>query len=348
MRIGRGAAALAVIGLAGLALAGLALGRGEAAGGDTPASGLPQPNVAALGKVEPLSEEVRVAAGITGRLAEVRVDEGQTVAAGQVVAVVENAEHLARLHQAEANLRLKRAALTRLLDGPREAERREARAAVAEAQSVLPQTAAELERQAALVADGHASRQALERAQRDHQVARARLAEATHHRDGVDADARDDDIVAARADIDLAAARVEEAQASYQRTLVRSPVGGLVLRRVRRAGEMVSEAMDSPIVAVGDISVLRVRAEVDEADIGLLAVGQPAWVQAPAWGERRFAGHVSRIGSEVGRKAITSDRPAERVDTRVLEVLIDLDPGSPLPVGLRVDAFIVPARPGAV
>lgn len=330
-----GIAALAVF----VALGG---GSGRASPEGGAITTLPSPLVVAPGKVEPRSEEIRVAAALTGRLAEVPVEEGQRVKSGDILAIIENAEHLARVRQAEASLRLQQAALKRLINGPRAAERREAHAAIEEARAVLAQAAAELERQDALTRAGHASRQAFDRAQREYQVARARVEAAQHRRDTVDAAARTDEVEVAEAQVALAEGRLAELRAAYDRTFVRSPVDGLVLRILRRAGEMISENMETPIVAVGDDSVMRVRAEVDEADIARLRPGQLAYVTAPGYGDTRFAGRVTRIGSMMGRKAIRTEQPAERVDTRVLEVMIDLETRD-LPSGLRVDAFLTPA-----
>lgn len=332
---------------AGAAAGALALflglgGSGRATTGDAAITSLPSPMVVAPGKVEPRSEEIRVAAAITGRLAEVRVEEGQRIRAGEVLAVIDNAEHLARVRQAEASLRLQQAALQRVLNGPRAAERREVRAAVEEARAVLSQATAELDRQDALSRAGHASRQAFDRAQREYQVAKARLEAAAQRRDTVDAAARTDDVEVAEAQVALADGRLAELRAAYERTFVRSPVDGLVLRIERRVGEMVSENVETPIVSVGDDSVLRVRTEVDEADIARLRPGQPAYVTAPAYGDTRFAGRITRIGSMMGRKTIRTEQPAERVDTRVLEVMVDLETRD-LPSGLRVDAFLTPA-----
>lgn len=317
-------------------------GSGQATPGNDPIATLPSPMVVAPGKVEPRSEEIRVAAAITGRLAEVRVEEGERVRSGDVLAIIENAEHLARVRQAEASLRLQQAALKRLLNGPRGAERREVHAAVSEARAVLSQATAELERQDALTRAGHASRQAFDRAQREYQVAKARVEAAIHRRDAVDTAARSDEVEVAEAQVALAEGRLAELRAAYDRTFVRSPVDGLVLRIQRRVGEMVSENVETPIVSVGDDSVLRVRTEVDEADIARLSLGQPAYVTASGFGDTRFAGRITRIGSMMGRKTIRTEQPAERVDTRVLEVMVDLETRD-LPTGLRVDAFLTPA-----
>jgi HlyD family secretion protein len=87
-----------------------------------------------------------------------------------------------------------------------------------------------------------------------------------------------------------------------------------------------------------------VRVEVDETDVAALGLGQRAWVTADAYGTRRFSGRVVRIGETLGQKRIRTERPDERTDTRVLETLVDLEPGSSLPIGLRVDSFIAPKR----
>jgi multidrug efflux pump subunit AcrA (membrane-fusion protein) len=91
---------------------------------------------------------------------------------------------------------------------------------------------------------------------------------------------------------------------------------------------------------LGDVSRLRVRAEVDESDIAAIAVGQKAYVTADAYGAKRFAGSLVRIGSALGKKQVVSDEPADLVDRKVLEAFVDLDRGAPLRPGLRVDVFI--------
>jgi hypothetical protein len=52
---------------------------------------------------------------------------------------------------------------------------------------------------------------------------------------------------------------------------------------------------------------------------------------------RRFRGTVAQIGYQLGRKNFRSGNPDERVDTRILEVMIDLESGVDLPIGLPVD-----------
>ena len=324
-------------------LLALVLGAGAAERG-VPERELPAPAprtvIAALGRVEPVSEEIRVAAAMTGRLAEVRLDEGDPVARGEVIATLENADHLARVQAAQAGLDIAQAALERLVNGARPSERAAALAAVREAEAVLARADREYARQEGLAGRHLGSGQDLDNARSLREVARAQLERARAQREVIDSPARADERARAEAELALARARLAEAQAVYEKSFVRSPIDGVVLRRFRRAGEQVTEMGDTPILAIGDLAHLRVRAEVDEADIALLHPGQDAYVQADAYGERRFPGRVRRIGSLMGRKQLSADDPAERKDTRVLEVLIELAPGTRLPAGLRVNTFI--------
>ena len=86
------------------------------------------------------------------------------------------------------------------------------------------------------------------------------------------------------------------------------------------------------------------RLDVDEADVARLRVGEAALVTAEAYGTQRFTGHVIRVGRILGKKNVRTDEPSERVDTKILETLIELDRGQKLPLGLRVDAYVEAGR----
>jgi multidrug resistance efflux pump len=137
-----------------------------------------------------------------------------------------------------------------------------------------------------------------------------------------------------------------EAEARYEKTFIRSPIDGTVLRKHHRGGESVSNSstVPDPILTVGDRKTLRVRVDVDETDVAKIRVGQKAYVTADAFGTQKFWGHVVRVGQQLGPKNVRTDEPTEKVDTKILETLVELDPGSSLPDGLRVDAFLVPDK----
>jgi len=293
------------------------------------------------GVVEALSEEIRVSSQVGGRLQRVLVDEGDAVTSGQVLAVIENHEYRARVASAEATLRLHEADARRVHNGAREQERRDAAAAVREAEAVLAGVTADVDRRRDLFKETVISRAELDKSEEQFGVARARLDSARERLSLVEAGSREEDRTRAAADVALARAALDEARASLEKTYARAPIDGVVFRRHRKTGESVSTQFDSPIVTLADRSRVRVRVDVDETDVAKLALGQPAYVTANAFGDRRFPGRVVRVGRMLGRKNVRTDEPAERVDMKVLETLVELDDGAELPLGLRVQAFIL-------
>lgn len=311
--------------------------------GEAPAAAAaPAPAAVAAGPglVEPLSEEVRVSAQISGRLERVLVDEGDRVTAGQLLAVIDNGDYKARVASAEAELAEREAARQRVVNGARQQERDAAAATLAEARAVLDNARADRARRDNLLRERVVSRAEADEAERAERVAAARVEAAQQRLDLIEAGSRSEDKARALADVGLARARLDEARAIYEKTRIRAPIDGVVLRRHRRAGESVSTQFDSPIVTLADDRVRRVRVDVDEADVGRIAVGQAAYVTADAFGDRRFPGTVVRIGRLLGRKNVRTDEPTERVDSKILETLVELEDGRELPFGLRVQAFI--------
>jgi HlyD family secretion protein len=307
----------------------------------TPAAVAPPPRaIVAPGRVEPLSEEVEIGSEIDGRLARVNVEEGQTVHKGQVLATLVNADFTARVQLAESQIAERRADLGRLRSGARDQERREATANVDEAKAVLDQARSERDRRQFLLDKGAISRTEFESAARDFAVATARV-EAIRQRESlVHADARAEEIQGLEAEIASADARADEARAMLAKTVIVSPINGVVLRKHQRTGESVSAQAGSPILTLGDTSRLRVRVDVDETDVARIAEGQQVLIKAAAYGDRTFSGKVARIGRILGKKNVRTGDPSERVDTKVLETLVDLESGTDLPIGLRVDAYI--------
>jgi HlyD family secretion protein len=293
------------------------------------------------GVVEAISEELRVSAQFGGRLDRVLVDEGDRVKAGEVIAVIDNRDYAARVSSRQADVALQEATRRRVRNGARLQERQEAAAALAEAEAVLENATAERDRRQNLLRERVTSKAEAEDADRAERVAGARVEAARQRLDLITADAREEDSARADADVSLARAQLEEARALLEKTFIRAPIDGVVLRRHRKAGESVSTQFDSPVITMADDRVRRVRVDVDEGDVARIIVGQSAYVTADAFGDHQFAGRVVRIGQLLGRKNIRTDEPTERVDTKVLETLVELDDGRVLPLGLRVQAFIV-------
>ena len=297
--------------------------------------------IAAPGRVEAASEEVRVSSELSGRLKIVNVEEGDRVESGQILAEIENADYLARVRTAEAALLEREADLRRTVNGARGEERREALAGKVAAEAVLDNSRKEAERRRNLEAKGVISRDEADRYDRAFRVAEAQNDQASEHFAFVDAEAREEERAKAAAQVESARAQLAEARAYYEKSFLRAPIDGVILRKLRHTGESVSTQFDSPVVTMADDSSLRVRLDVDETDVSKLAVGQVVYVSAEAYGGHRFTGKVIRVGGILGKKNVRTEEPSEHVDTKILETLVQLDPGQRLPLGLRVDGYLV-------
>jgi HlyD family secretion protein len=297
--------------------------------------------IAAPGRVEAVSEEIRVSSELSGRLKRVNVDEGDRVQRGQVLAELENDDYRARVSKTEAELAQREAELRRTVNGARSQERLEAEAAMQAAKAVLENAKREAERRRGLASRQILSLDEAERYERTYQVAGAQYDQAAQHFALIDAEAREEDRARSEAFVRSARAQLAEARAYLEKSYIRAPLGGIILRKLRHAGESVSTQFDSPILTMADDSTLRVRLDVDESDVSRLQVGQPAYVTAEAYGTRKFRGHVIRVGRILGKKNIRTEEPSEHVDTKILETLVELDDGESLPLGLRVDSYVV-------
>lgn len=297
--------------------------------------------VAAPGLVEPIDEEREVGSQVIGVIRSLNVEENDEVTAGQVIAVVDNDEQVARLASAKAELALRQAELDRVVNGARAEERREARAAVAEAEANLDLARREHERKLPLAMSGAVTKSALDQATSTLNANEAHRTVMAERLAVMEAGSRAEDVAAARAQLALAEANVALSQALLDKTLIRSPITGTILRRWRVSGEAVTNVPPTPIAIVGDLRGLRVRAEVDETDVGRVSPRQRVEVAADAYPGRRFGGTVYRVSTRLGAKMVQTGRPAEKLDTKVLQVLIDLDQGAKLPIGLRVDAYFL-------
>ena len=299
--------------------------------------------VAAPGLLEPVTEELKIGSELGGRIRAVLVEEGDRVRQGQIVVTLEDDEYQARIRTAEAAVKQRESELQRLLAGARREERQIARYQAEEAQAILNNSRIELRRREELFKTGDISKEDLERAQRDYNVAAARSDQASQNQALVNAEARSDDIAKAQAAIDVAKSQLAESRTLLAKTIIRCPINAIVLRKHLKTGENVFVDSNTPILTIGDTAGMRVRVDVDEADIGKIQVGQKAYVSVQAYGDKKFWGRVVRISQILGKKNIRTEEPTERIDKKILETLIELDEASKLPPGLRVNAFIIVA-----
>lgn len=299
--------------------------------------------VAANGVIEPADRETKVASQVPGRIKAIFVKEGDVVERGAKIAELENATEKAQLAAAEGDLEEARAELTRTTRGLR---REDVDAVVADTESQKARAALSAEtlaRTEQLAKGGAATPDELDRARRQAEADARTLDAQEARRRAALAGSRSEDILVARAKVVAAAARRDQAQAQLERLTIAAPIAGEILQIKVRAGEYFTPGGD-PLAVLGDTSKLRVRMDVDERDVERIRLGAPAFATLNALPDKKVAGRVVEIGKRMGRKNVRTDDPTERIDTKILEVVIELDDKSGLVPGLRVVSYVEATR----
>lgn len=138
------------------------------------------------------------------------------------------------------------------------------------------------------------------------------------------AEVRDVDVAKAQAGVDRAIAALRQAQEDLELTNVKAPSDGQIIKINTYPGEIVDE---QGVVEFAQTSNMMVVAEVYESDIGQVKVGQTATISSETGAfEGEITGSVSQIGLKIGKQDVLSTDPAADVDSRVVEVKINLDP----------------------
>jgi RND family efflux transporter MFP subunit len=112
------------------------------------------------------------------------------------------------------------------------------------------------------------------------------------------------------AQIAVAQANLRAASVGFDQTLIRAPFTGIVLTKNANVGDILTPFSSAAgttgaVVTMADMSTLEVEADVSEASIARIAVGQPAEIQLDAYPDLRLAGSVSRIVPTVDRSKAT-------------------------------------------
>ena len=148
-------------------------------------------------------------------------------------------------------------------------------------------------------------------------------------------------LIRAKADAKLLNTQVEETKALLERLTVRAPRSGTVLQVNIRAGEYAMGGATEPLILLGDIGTLQVRADIDEVNAPLVQPNSAAVAYLKGSTERAISLKFIRIEPFiVPKRSLTGDN-TERVDTRVLQVIYGFArPDFPVYVGQQLDVFI--------
>jgi HlyD family secretion protein len=311
----------------------------------------------ASGRIE--VTEVNVSSKVTGRITTLAVDEGTDVKQGQPIAVLEGDELQAQLRQAlaaqqSAEARLAQARITLRVEpitvgsqirqaeealrsaeerlsllrtGPRLQEIEEGRANLSQAQARLEIAKLTRDRYRALLADGAISKQEVDRTDTDYDAAAGAVRAAQERLGMLEEGSRIEEIRAARADRDRAAAALEAARAAAATVDIRAqevrvaeaavretqanvkrletqvaelevfaPLDATVLTKSAEAGEVVTAG--KPIVLLGDLDHPWIKVYVPETSLGKIKLGTAARVFVDSFPQQPFQGIVTWISDQ--------------------------------------------------
>lgn len=214
--------------------------------------------VTATGTVQPTTE-VEVSSELSGTLLSVDVDYNDEVTVGQVLARLDDTKLRAQVANAEASLAAARAQLAQAEATQREAEE-------------IYETQAELQKRGVVKHSDFVTYEA----NRD----RARAA-----------------VEAAQASLTLAEANLALQRTELEKTAIRSPIAGVVLSRDVAAGQIVAASLSAPTLftLAEDLRRMQLLVDIDEADIGEIAVGNAARFTVDAYSGRSFPATITQI-----------------------------------------------------
>jgi RND family efflux transporter MFP subunit len=207
--------------------------------------------------------QASVGAKVAGRIESIPVEEGMQVRKGDVLAIIEHADLKASLLERQAAVE-------------------QAKAELADMEILAEQKARDLARERRLFAQGAGTQAALEAAETEDRVARAR-------------------VVSRQKAVELAEARVREAEEAIRNMYILAPFDGTVISKDAEVGETIMPggmglaSGRGSVATVADLSQLEVDTDVKEDSLGALRKGQPAEVVVDAVPGKRYRGELREI-----------------------------------------------------
>jgi multidrug resistance efflux pump len=271
------------------------------------------------------ARDVEVGSLVGGRVVAVHADEGDRVSKGQPLVTFETDMLDLQLSEQQARVAEARANLAKALRGPREEEKEKARVEWLNAER-------ERGRLDALRKEGIVARQ-----QYDDAAARAASLRETHEL--LQRGSRPEDIAAARAAVAREEGQLRYLQRQRKETRVTAPADGVIESMDLRPGDLV--AAGRPVATLLEPSQIWVRVYVPEPKLGLVRVGQRAWVKVDTFPDRRFAGRVVEIANQAEYTPRNIQTVEQRSD-QVFGVKVRIDAAPELKPGMAALVTLEP------
>jgi HlyD family secretion protein len=275
---------------------------------------------------------------VSGRISELAVTEGQWVDEGALIARLDDSDYRQQAVLDESGVRLRESDLALALAGTRQREIEAAEQTLLEAEAELGQRRLDVDRAERLFArdvisaeDRDRAATALKRATAVRDRAHERLELA---REG----AREEEIAISRASVRQAREALALSRIRLGHTELRAPRAGVVLVRQAELGEVV--APGTPVVTLGDLENVWLRAYIPQTELGRVRWGQEAELTIDTFPDKTYPGKISFIASQAEFTPRSIETHRERV-TLVYRIKIDVpNPDHELKPGMPADAVI--------
>lgn len=236
-----------------------------------------------------LNAEVSVPVGsqVSGQVKEVMADFNSEVKRGQLIARIDPETFEYRVRQSQADLDAARAQVLTA-----QANISAASAAVSRIRVNLAEARRDLERKQLLVERNFISGAELEKARAVLDAATEEIKSSQAQVDVAQAQARSAQAVVAQRE-----AQLLQARADLERTAIRAPVDGIVIKRSIDAGQTVAASLQAPelFVIARNLRDMQVDTSIDEAEIGKIRLGQRASFTVDSYPGRSFSGEVKQV-----------------------------------------------------
>jgi HlyD family secretion protein len=242
--------------------------------------------VSATGTLNPVVS-VQVGSQVSGQIKELYVDFNSTVKSGQLIARIDPQSFQLRVNQAMADLDAARA--TALTQASTVAARQ---AEVARSKVLLADAEREVRRNQSLFEKNFVSEAVLDKARANVDAAREQLNADQAQLSVAQAQVRNAEAVVKQREAQVAQARVD-----LDRTEIRAPVDGIVVKKSVEPGQTVAASLQAPelFIIAQDLRRMQVDASIDESEVGRIRLGQQATFTVDAFPGRMFRGGVTQL-----------------------------------------------------
>lgn len=289
--------------------------------------------ITAKGVVES-EEEIEINSQVDGRILEIRGEEGKIVKKDQPLVILDNEKILAKIRVVEAMFREAKARLNEIESGSRAEDVEMAKSRVRRAEVVYEKAKEDYEREERLYQKNGTTLIELNRAKERMNVMFEELNESKNYLRKLESGARKEEINQVRATVERFASDLKYHQLMLKDYTICSPIDGMVIERFKDANEIVN--IGSPILKLINLEKLRVRAELEESDIGKVVEGQLVEIESEAFKEKKIKGRVYKVIQSVKRKAQKTFDPLAAYDINTQDIYIKLDDFSGLKNGMSV------------